>query len=248
MSSTNIRWNRAWYSLAVWALIACRAAQALLSDQAGAVDGQSGQVTAQQLRVAARRYRRNVTGDHLLDVAVEPSPPRRRRRAQRRLGEAALKHQVQVVADVDLLRGRSQRRHSLSDDAIEERRAADSSAQLAHRQAVHRNLQKTAGPRPDTILQLGADGAGEDEPARPRIVIDGPLDRAEDIRRFLPLVDDNRLRQPQQHCIGVGGDGGPHVRPVKAKHRPRTPHSRCGLAGRARAHEGDSAERHQHLV
>jgi hypothetical protein len=54
-----------------------------------------------QLRVPAGRHRGHVAGDHLLDVAGEPSPPGGYRYPQRWLGKAPGEHQVKVVADTE---------------------------------------------------------------------------------------------------------------------------------------------------
>jgi hypothetical protein len=54
--------------------------------------------------------------------------------------------------------------------------------------------------------QVGLGGAGQNEPARARIVIDSPFDRAEDFGDQLPLVDENRLVEAAECGVGVGAN------------------------------------------
>ena len=64
---------------------------------------------------------------------------------------------------------------------------------LSAYERVHRQPDDPTGGGPARGGQVGLGRTGQNEPTGARIVIDSPLDRAEDFGDQLPLIDEDRL-------------------------------------------------------
>ena len=77
---------------------------------------------------------------------------------------------------------------------------------LSTDERVHRQPYEPTGGGPARGGQVGLGGTGQNESTRARIVIDGPLDRAEDLGDQLPLIDKDRLVESTECGVGVGAN------------------------------------------
>jgi uncharacterized protein len=66
---------------------------------------------------------------------------------------------------------------------------------LPWREPVHRYPNETPRPRPGLRVEIPTHGSRHQKPARAGVVVNRPLDRPEDPRRRLPLIDEHRLRE-----------------------------------------------------
>ena len=78
--------------------------------------------------------------------------------------------------------------------------------QLALGEAVHLEAYEASGAGPGVLFQFRADAAREDEPPRPRVVVDGSFDRAEHGRDLLPLIEEDRFGATRQRRVGIGAE------------------------------------------
>ncbi len=61
-------------------------------------------------------------------------------------------------------------------------------------------------PGPLAGREVGFDAAGEEKPAGTRIVVDCALDRAQDLRHLLPLIEENWFLRAAQCRVRVRGN------------------------------------------
>jgi hypothetical protein len=86
---------------------------------------------------------------------------------------------------------------------------------LALSKDTHREANYSTGARPRFTPQVRADTASQDEAPRSRINIDCALDRSQNTRDGLPLVQQERLCPTQQRCIRVSDKRGGGTRTIQ---------------------------------
>jgi hypothetical protein len=94
-------------------------------------------------------------------------------------------------------------------------RAISAPGDLATGQTVQKHADNPSGTGPHRRCQVGLDTAGQEEPSRTGIVVDGTLDRTQDLRDLLPLIDEHRLGHPAQRGVRIGRHDGRHSRVVQ---------------------------------
>jgi len=104
-------------------------------------------------------------------------------------------------------------------------------------QWVHRQPDDPTGGGPACGSQVGLGGAGQNEPAGARIVIDSPLDRAEDFGDQLPLVDEDWLIESTECGVGIGANDRGLSGDVQPQDGTAKSPCRGGLSAGARADE-----------
>lgn len=208
----------------------------------GGVQRQGLEVAAKARRVAQRHQVLRVPGQQLVQIPVQPCLPRRAGQPEQRLRETAAQGQLDVTAQVGHLRGQAEPAQIGLGEPVHEQRARRAAEQLAHGDPVEPQPDKAAGAGPGLGLQVGADAAGQKEPAGPRSIIHGSLDRAEYRGDGLPLVEQQRLGLPAQRGVGIGAEGGSLGRAVEADHGSDEPPGGRRLPGRAGAGDQDRGQ------
>jgi hypothetical protein len=130
----------------------------------------------------------------MIEVGVQPDLAGLRPEPEGGLGESTAGRQDEVAVNV-----RHSGRHAdRSEIAITRRsqnvRRVAGLDDLPLRQSVQDQPDDPAGTWPHRRGQIGFDAAGEQESARPRVIVDRPLDRTEDLRDFLPFIDQYGFR------------------------------------------------------
>ncbi len=115
-------------------------------------------------------------------------------------------------------------------DAVEERGRRDVAPDLPNRETPECDPDQPTGTRPKRSVKVSARRAGEDEAPGSGVAVDRPLDRAEDARDGLPLVEQDRLLEPAQDGVGIGPHGDGLRLPIEADDRACMPHGRRRLA------------------
>jgi len=170
-------------------------------------------------------------GEQVVDVALKPGDSRAARQAKRGHRETAGKRQVEVAQEVR----RSLRKRQLlaTDQLLEDAWFLAAAKQLAHGQRTHVKPRQPARPGPDFVLQLCVYRPRHEEAAWTRISLDRSTDRAERARDVLPLVEEDRLRERFQRCIGVGSESCRLVLLIKPNHRLDAASQRRALTTRS---------------
>jgi hypothetical protein len=139
---------------------------------------------------------------------------------------------LHVAPQVGWVTRRAKRFGTFKSQTIEKGRGREITRELAHRHASEREPDDAAGPRPQRFVKLGGDRTRQEVAARSRVSVDGALDRSEDRRHDLPLIEEHRFLQPPQRGIRVGPEGHGLSLAVESNRRTRMAGCRGGLADR----------------
>lgn len=162
----------------------------------GGTGGHGPEVAGELVLVSAGNRRVAVSSEELVEVAVDPhishllvalleDQPR----------EPAAQCSGDIVPQVWTRGLWSEPIRIAGFEPFEHRSAVGPEAQvLALGQAEHVGADQPPRPRPHALFKVGSDAAGQNEAARPWVVVDSPLDRAEHAGDFLPLIEKHRFR------------------------------------------------------
>jgi hypothetical protein len=196
------------------------------------------QVPAKPDRIADRAGEPDVPGDDLIEIARQPPRVGPLGAGEGGLREAATQPPGHILPDVRRL-GRQRQLAVTGDQPVQQGRAAGPTLELPLDQAVHGHPDDAAGGRPAGRGQIGLGRPGEHEPARHRVIVHGPLDRAEHLGHDLPLVDEQRKRPDGQRRVRIGPGGGGLSRPIQPQAADGVPACGCRLAAGARPDDED---------
>ncbi len=82
----------------------------------------------------------------------------------------------------------------------------DGASDLPLGKAVQHQPDDSTRPGPLAGREVGFDAAGKEKPAGTGIVVDRALDRAQDLRHLLPLVEEDWFPRPAQCRVRVRGN------------------------------------------
>jgi DNA polymerase III delta prime subunit len=185
----------------------------------------------------------SVTRQDLVEVSVQPAPPgwalQMQGWAWKRSGERHLDVALQVRG---VGRDPSSRFDTLGHDPLEESGLTNVADDFTHDQTGHGDSHQPARSRPRVGLDVGADRARQQESAGPRVVVHRPLERAEDRRYDLPLIQKDRLLEAMKGDVRISAKGGRVGVAVKPDDRASESQSRGGLADSTRTDDQHSGK------
>ena len=209
----------------------------LVLHDSGRARGQRFEVAPQPHGVAAAGDLRRIARQDLFEVAVQPASPGRSLQVQDRGRERTGERRLHIASQVRWVgRDPGGRLNAFSHDALEEPGLFGVAEDLTADQPGQGDSGQPRA-RPCLSLDIGADRARQQEAAGPRIVVHGPLERSQDRRHRLPLVQKHGLMHAAKGHIRIGAERSRLGVAVEPDDRASVTLRRGGLADRAWTHD-----------